>query len=106
MMPILSFAPTLDGQTAAFATPDPKNITFVGNGFEVRTGSDYIPPRPDTPDEVDAKAARSNGKLAALAKLTPAQVQTWVNSNVTTLADAKDVITTLAVAVSVLARRL
>jgi hypothetical protein len=106
MMPILSFAPTLDGQTAAFATPDPKNITFIGNGFEVRTGSDYIPPRPDTPDEADAKVARSNGKLAALAKLTPAQVQAWVNSNVTTLADAKDVITTLAVAVSVLARRL
>jgi hypothetical protein len=105
-MPILSFPASIDGQTAAFATPDPKNITFTGNGFEVRTGPDYIPPRPDTPDEADAKAARSNGKLAALAKLTPAQVQTWVNANVNTLADAKDAITTLAIAVSVLARRL
>ena len=105
-MPITQFPASLDGQTAAFATPDPKNITFIGNGFEVRTGSDYVAPRPDTPDEADAKVARSNGKLAALAKLTPAQVQAWVNSNVTTLADAKDVIATLAVAVSVLARRL
>lgn len=105
-MPILSFPPSLEGQTQAFATPDPKNVSFVGNGFEVRTGSDYIPPRPDTPDEADAKAAKGNGKLAALAKLTPAQVQTWVNANVNTLADAKDVISTLAIAVSVLSRRL
>ena len=105
-MPILQFAPTVEGQTAAFATPDPKNVTFVGNGFEVRTGPDYIAPKPDTPDEADAKVARGNSKLAALAKLTPAQTQTWVNANVNTLADAKDVIATLAVAVSVLARRL
>ena len=105
-MPILQFAPTVEGQTAAFATPDPKNVTFVGNGFEVRTGPDYIAPKPDTPDEADAKVARGNSKLAALAKLTPAQTQAWVSANVNTLADAKDVIATLAVAVSVLARRL
>jgi hypothetical protein len=106
MMPIELFPLTPDGQTAAFGVSEPKNVTYTFRGFEVRTGSDYIPPRPDTPDEADAKVARSNGKLAALAKLTPAQVQTWVNANVNTLADAKDVITTLAVAVSVLARRL
>lgn len=105
-MPILQFAPTVEGQTAAFATPDPKNVTFVGNGFEVRTGPDYIAPKPDTPDEADAKVARGNNKVAALARLTPPQVQAWVNANVNTLADAKDVIATLAVAVSVLARRL
>lgn len=105
-MPILSFPPTFEGQTAAFNVPDPKNVTISSAGFEVRTGSDYIPPRPDTPDEADAKAARGNGKLAALAKLTPAQVQTWVNANVNTQADVKDVIATLAIAVSVLARRL
>jgi hypothetical protein len=106
MMPILQFPSSLDGQTAAFATPDPKNVTFMGNGFEVRTGSDYVAPRPDTPDEADAKSARNNVKLAALAKLTPAQTQAWVAANVNTLADAKDVIATLAVAVSLLARRL
>lgn len=105
-MPILSFPPSIEGQAAALATPDPKNVSFTGNGFEVRTGPDYIPPRPDTPDEADAKAARGNGKVAALAKLTPAQVQAWVNANVNTLAEAKDAITTLAIAVSVLARRL
>jgi ABC-type uncharacterized transport system involved in gliding motility auxiliary subunit len=65
-----------------------------------------INPRPDTPDEADAKVARGNAKLAALARLTPAQTQAWVAANVNTLADAKDVIATLAVAVSVLARRL
>jgi hypothetical protein len=105
-MPIQQFPASLQGQTAAFATPDPKNVTFVGDGFEVRTGPDYIAPKPDTPDEADAKVARGNAKLAALAKLTPAQTQAWVAANVNTLADAKDVIATLAVAVSVLARRL
>jgi len=105
-MPIALFPLTLNGQTMASNVPDPKNVTYTFQGFEVRTGSDYIPPLVDTPDEADAKAARSNGKLAALAKLTPAQTQAWVNANVNTLAEAKDVITTLAVAVSVLARRL
>jgi hypothetical protein len=38
--------------------------------------------------------------------MTPAQVQTWVTANVTNLAQAQDAIATLAIAVSILARRL
>ncbi len=54
----------------------------------------------------DAGAARSYGKLAALRGMTPAEVQAWVAANVTTLAQARDAITTLAIGVSVLARRI
>jgi len=36
--------------------------------------------------------------------MTPAQVMTWVDNNINTLADAKDAIKTLAVAVGILAR--
>lgn len=57
-------------------------------------------------DEIDAEAARAYAKLKALINMTPAQVQTWVAANVTNFAQAQDAITTLAVAVSVLARRL
>jgi hypothetical protein len=38
--------------------------------------------------------------------MTPDEVQAWVSANVTTLAQARDAITTLAIAVSVLGRRL
>lgn len=50
--------------------------------------------------------ARQYAKLRALAGMTPAEVKAWVDGNVTTFADAKDAIKTLAIAVSVLARRL
>jgi hypothetical protein len=64
------------------------------------------PPPPPSQDEIDAAAAREYAKLAALRGMTPAQVIAWVNDNVTTLGQAQDAIATLAVAVSVLARRL
>lgn len=57
-------------------------------------------------DIQDAAAARQYAKLTALKSMTPAQVQTWVAANVTNLAQAQDAITTLAIVVSVLARRL
>jgi phosphoenolpyruvate-protein kinase (PTS system EI component) len=50
--------------------------------------------------------AKQYAKLQALSTMTPAQVQTWVQNNVNTLADAKDALKTLAVAVGILARRL
>lgn len=56
--------------------------------------------------ENDAMAALQYNKLTALAAMTPAQVQAWVAANVLTLLQAQDAITTLAVAVSILARRL
>ena len=54
----------------------------------------------------DAAAAKADAKVAALGEMTPAQVRAWVQANVSSLADAKDVLATLAVAVSVLARRI
>lgn len=49
--------------------------------------------------------ANAYGKLTALKTMTPAQVQAWVAANVTNLAQAQDAIATLAIGVSVLARR-
>lgn len=105
-MAVQYFPPTVSGEAAANAVPGPKNQAFSGRQWEVRTGPDYIAPRALTPDEQAAEDARSYAKLRALAAMTPAQVQTWVAANVTNIAQAQDAIATLAVAVSVLARRL
>lgn len=64
------------------------------------------PPPPPTRDELDTIAAKQYAKLAALKQMTPAQVSAWVDANVTNLASAQDAIKTLAIAVSILARRL
>lgn len=57
-------------------------------------------------DASDAANAKANAKLSALSAMTPAQVIAWVAANVTNLAQAQSAIETLAIAVSVLARRL
>ena len=54
----------------------------------------------------DVADAKADAKLSALADMSPAQVREWVNAQVKTLADAKDVLATLAVAVSVITKRL
>jgi hypothetical protein len=54
-------------------------------------------------DRVDVKGY---AKLQALSNMSPAQVRAWVDANVNSIADAKDAIKTLAVAVSILARNL
>ena len=57
----------------------------------------------DTQDIADAKM---HAKLNALKAMSPAQVQAWVSSNVGNLPQVEDAIATLAIAVSILARRL
>ena len=57
-------------------------------------------------DVADAAIAKADAKVAAIGAMTPAQVKAWVTANVATLADAKDLITTLAVVISILARKL
>jgi len=57
-------------------------------------------------DEVDAVEARTYTKLQALKAMTPSQVKSWVEANVKTLAQAQDAITTLAIGMSILARRI
>lgn len=54
----------------------------------------------------DAALARVDPKLQALSTRDPAQIRGFVAANVNNLAEAKDMIATLAVAVSILARRL
>ena len=61
---------------------------------------------PPTQDQLDVATAKLYVKLTALKAMTPDQVNTWVTNNVNTLAEAKDAIKTLAIAVSILARRL
>jgi len=83
----------------------------------VAAGNTPDPVDPPTPVELAAAAqaaqdaqdiadAKAYAKLAALKAMTPAQIQTWVNANVTNLVQAQDAIKTLAIAVSVLLRRL
>ena len=106
-MSIQTFPNTPAGAAQAQAVSNPKHLWFDGPRIVVYTGADYtavVPP--PTQDEQDAQAAKSYGKLTALAAMTPAQVQAWVTANVTNLAQAQDAIATLAVAVSILARRL
>ena len=105
-MTIQTFPASQSGQNAAFAVADPKNVTFDGTGFVVRSGSDYLAPPDQTQDELDRAAARAYVKLTALKTMTPAQIQTWVAANVTTLAQAQDAIATLAIAVAILSRQL
>lgn len=57
-------------------------------------------------DATDAATAKADAKLAAIAAMTPTQARAWVAANVNNLADAKDGLATLFVAVSVLYRKL
>jgi len=97
---------TVDG---AFIPPDTKNADWREYQKWVADGNVPLPKDPaplPTQDEIDATAAKTYGKLAALKGMTPAQVQAWVDANVTTLADVKDALKTLAIAASILARRI
>lgn len=106
-MTIQTFPNTPAGQAAANAVSNPKDLWFDGPRIVVFTGSDYDARNPPpSQDEQDAAAARSYAKLTALRNMTPAQIQAWTAANVTNLAQAQDAITTLAIAVSILARRL
>ena len=90
----------------------------IGVGYTV-SGDVYTAPAPSppSPDEVAAKAkaakdagdlanAKADAKLAAIGAMSPVQVRAWVAANLNNLVDSKDAIATLAVAVSVLYRKL
>ena len=93
---------------AAKALPEPKQIVINGKTLFVYTGKD-VPPGPtaeEIKDAEDAYAAKQYAKLKNLIKMTPDEVQTWTAANITNITQARDAITTLAIAVSVLARKL
>ena len=99
-------------------TANPADVEQLGRDIHAMALLGTVAAKPDpTQAEIDAAAARAkatadaiaakaDAKLSALGNMTPVQVRTWVGANVTNLADAKDVLATLAVAVSILARRL
>ena len=57
-------------------------------------------------DEQDVIAGRGYAKLNALRNMSPLQVRNWVDANVATSAQQIDAIKTLAVAISILMKRL
>lgn len=60
----------------------------------------------ETAFQTDLVDVRNYPKLNALKGMAPTQIRTWVDANVTNLAEARDAIKTLAIAVSLLARRM
>ena len=92
-------------------------VSFAANTYAELGYTDYTPP-PYVPTQqdidraaalaalqADKTSALAYAKLTALSNMTPAQIQTWVDANVTNLATAQDAIKTLAVGLSVLIRR-
>lgn len=88
--------------------PDGSTQSMLATEVELKDGEVILDPDPPlvTQDDLDNEAARAYAKLTALKRMTPAQVQAWVQANVTNLAQAQDAIATLAIAVSILARRI
>jgi len=103
---IKSHSSDFAGQTAAFATPVPRNIAFTGGKFVVHTGVDYAAEPAPTKDEQDTTDALSRVKLKEMMAKTPDEMQAWVAGSVKDTAALQDVVATLAIAVGILARRL
>lgn len=56
--------------------------------------------------EADAQVAKADSKLQEIAAMSPAQVRSWIEKHATDSGAIADVLATLAVAVSVLSRKL
>jgi hypothetical protein len=94
-------------QAEVDAVPDPKFIWYDISRIVIYTGADInIINPPPTQDQIDRTDAMNYAPLQALIKMTPAQVQAYIQANVTNLAQAQTAIETLAVAVGILARNL
>lgn len=96
----------VDQRPALVAGKHYENQTYTFTGSGVTLTAVLVNNPPPTQAELDATAVKAYPQLVALKNMTPAQVQAWVEANVTTLATAKGAIKTLAVAVGFLARGL
>jgi len=56
--------------------------------------------------DADKEAVKSYAKLVALKNMTPAQVSSWVDANVTNLSQAQDAIKTLAIGMGYIIRQI
>lgn len=70
------------------------------------TAEDADPLPATTQGELNMIAARNYAKLTALVGMTPSDISAWVDANINTFSDAKDALKTLAIAISVLGRRI
>jgi hypothetical protein len=57
-------------------------------------------------EQADLAAAKLDAKLNAIKNMTAAEIQTWMTANVTNLAQARDVLTSMAKIIAILLRRL
>lgn len=101
-MAVQTFNNDAAGRVSGNAVSDPKHIWFDGQTIRVFTGAD-IPPAQAV--DADLVALHAYAKLKSLRNITPAQVSTWVDGNVTNLAQAQDAIKTLAIGVGYLIRQ-
>lgn len=90
-----------------------RNIFTRAAAGEFGVPAPYVKPQAEIDAEAveaknaaDSAAAKQYAKLTSLKAMSPAEVQTWVAANVTNLAQAQDAIATLAIAVSILSRRI
>lgn len=58
-----------------------------------------------TPEQVDRSTVVNNPALKALLTKRPAQIEAWVDANITDLASAKSLLKNLTLAVALLAKR-
>ena len=102
----LTYYATLSGaQAAKFAAGVVGDIPWVGltnkaKPFSLATGADMAIVSIDA----DRASIQAYNKFTALVTMTPAQVSTWVDNNVTNLAQAQDAIKTLAIICGYLGR--
>jgi hypothetical protein len=81
-------------------------VFFINVPTLVPTAPDIVAKSLEVQTKQDILDAKNYTKLQALSTMSPTQIQSWVQADVNTLADAKDALKTLAVAVGILARRL
>lgn len=85
------------------AVPDPIYDPILGRVFERWAIVDLETP---TKAALDRLSAIQYTKLKSLRDMSPNQVEVWIDANIVDLNSAKDALKTLAIAISVLAKRI
>ena len=100
---------TVDEDGNIYFTPWPLNgfygekvKGFIDSGIDIQAFAPLAPTR----SQLDIEAARNYLNLKTVLQMSPLQSALWVDANVNTLADAKDVLKTLIVAMSILGKNI
>ena len=87
----------------AESTAQPRQVWInAPKEIVVYTGADL----PPVVIDADKEAVKSYAKLVALKNMTPAQVSSWVDANVTNLSQAQDAIKTLSIGMGYIIRQI